>query len=64
MSRLIASLSLIALLPMVSGCATAIIGAAGATAAALIAAARFSRKPGTSVSRLSRTRRKNSSPLS
>ena len=32
MSRLIASLSLIALLPMVSGCATAIIGAAGATA--------------------------------
>ncbi|MEO1187458.1 MAG: BON domain-containing protein [Pseudomonadota bacterium] len=33
MSRLIASLSLIALLPTVSGCATAIIGAAGVTAA-------------------------------
>lgn len=33
MSRLIASLSLIALLPAVSGCATAIIGAAGVTAA-------------------------------
>ncbi|MEM7329074.1 MAG: BON domain-containing protein [Pseudomonadota bacterium] len=32
MSRLIASLSLIALLPMMSGCATAIVGAAGATA--------------------------------
>ncbi|MEL7454010.1 MAG: BON domain-containing protein, partial [Pseudomonadota bacterium] len=33
MSRLIASLSLIALLPAASGCATAIIGAAGVTAA-------------------------------
>lgn len=33
MSRLIASLSLLALLPTVSGCATAIIGAAGVTAA-------------------------------
>ena len=33
MSRLIASLSLVAFLPMVSGCATAIIGAAGVTAA-------------------------------
>lgn len=32
MSRLVASLSLLALLPAVSGCATAIIGAAGATA--------------------------------
>ncbi|MEO1552975.1 MAG: BON domain-containing protein [Pseudomonadota bacterium] len=32
MSRLIASLSLLALLPVMSGCATAIIGAAGATA--------------------------------
>lgn len=32
MSRLIASLSLIALLPSLSGCATAIVGAAGATA--------------------------------
>lgn len=32
MSRLIASLSLIALVPLVSGCATAIVGAAGATA--------------------------------
>lgn len=32
MSRLIASLSLIVLLPTVSGCATAIVGAAGATA--------------------------------
>jgi osmotically-inducible protein OsmY len=32
MSRLVASLSLIALLPAVSGCATAIVGAAGATA--------------------------------
>lgn len=32
MSRLVASLSLLALLPTVSGCATAIIGAAGATA--------------------------------
>ena len=32
MSRLVASLSLIALLPALSGCATAIIGAAGATA--------------------------------
>ncbi|MEL7108425.1 MAG: BON domain-containing protein [Pseudomonadota bacterium] len=32
MSRLIASLSLIALLPALSGCATAIVGAAGATA--------------------------------
>lgn len=32
MSRFIASLSLFALLPTVSGCATAIIGAAGATA--------------------------------
>ncbi|MEL7032531.1 MAG: BON domain-containing protein [Pseudomonadota bacterium] len=33
MSRLIANLSLLALLPTVSGCATAIIGAAGVTAA-------------------------------
>ena len=32
MSRLVASLSLIALLPSLSGCATAIVGAAGATA--------------------------------
>lgn len=32
MSRLVASLSLIALLPALSGCATAIVGAAGATA--------------------------------
>lgn len=32
MSRLVASLSLIALLPALSGCATAILGAAGATA--------------------------------
>ncbi|MEM9570114.1 MAG: BON domain-containing protein [Pseudomonadota bacterium] len=32
MTRLLASLSLIALLPAVSGCATAIVGAAGATA--------------------------------
>lgn len=32
MSRLIASLSLIALMPALSGCATAIVGAAGATA--------------------------------
>ncbi len=32
MSRLVASLSLIAVLPIVSGCATAIVGAAGATA--------------------------------
>jgi len=32
MSRLVASLGLIALLPVLSGCATAIIGAAGATA--------------------------------
>lgn len=32
MSRLVASLSLIALLPLASGCATAIVGAAGATA--------------------------------
>jgi len=32
MSRLVASLGLIAMLPVLSGCATAIIGAAGATA--------------------------------
>lgn len=32
MSRLVASLSLIAMLPALSGCATAIVGAAGATA--------------------------------
>jgi osmotically-inducible protein OsmY len=32
MSRLVATLSLIALLPALSGCATAIVGAAGATA--------------------------------
>ena len=32
MSRLVASLSLIAVLPIASGCATAIVGAAGATA--------------------------------
>jgi osmotically-inducible protein OsmY len=32
MSRLVASLSLIAVLPIVTGCATAIVGAAGATA--------------------------------
>ena len=32
MSRIVASLSLIALLPGLSGCATAIVGAAGATA--------------------------------